>query len=266
MLKFLYDNTVVPIEGITKTKVWLNSEYKFCGVGDPNFVKVVKVFNSQICSKSVKELELFWNCKDSYYWDSDYYANNVKRYMGLADSVSFSIAFLMHQFYEEEYVIDFLQTLVNLLNKNLNKMNAMEIVSPPCGGKNWFFDSVCTFCVSYGQIQNHNKNSRFSLENAIGKRINMYNEPNFDRAFIETLLMVLAGDPVTAEAKYQSHQPLEKTPVIIMSNVSRFPNTPQWQERIKRYRWRKADMLKGKDYCHPLTFVNLLKYYNIQYD
>lgn len=266
MLGFFYKYTVVPLECIVKSRWWLNSKYKFISLGDKEFIKCRNVFNANICKMTLQDLKQFWLSKSVYYWDTDYYKTSVKQYMPLQESVQFTKQFLLHQFYEEEFVIEFLTFMSKLLNRELNKMNSVEVISPPTSGKNWFFDSICTLCVSYGQIQNHNKYSRFALEHAIGKRVNMYNEPNFDKAFKETLLMLLAGDPITAEAKYQSHQAVEKTPVIILGNTSRFPMESQWKERIKRYTWRQAPMLKGKHYCHPLTFIFLLDMYNIEYN
>lgn len=265
---FMRNYTVVPLESIVKSRIWLNSSLKWIDCGDSNFIKVKNLIQTEVCKMSLAQLEQFWLLKPYHFWDSKDYRENVKCHMQLDESVRFCNSFLKFQFDHDECLVkSFLLNLKCILNKETKKMNSLEVVSEPSAGKNYFFDSIAIFCVCHGQIQNHNKFSRFALENAIDKRLLIYNEPNFDKAFTETLLMVLAGDPVTAEAKYKPYTSLLRTPVIIMCNASPFSQGDRrWRERIYRVRWKRAEMLKGRDYPHPLTFINLLKLYNIKYN
>lgn len=266
MLDWFKNYTVVPLEHTVFSSWWQNSPFKYEGNGSQNVQKVMNLFRMQVGRMSLHALELFWDNQVVKYWDTDEYRVTVKPYLPLDESVKLAEKFLFHQFQSEEAIYEFLFFLSKMLNKETGKMNAIEVVSPPTSGKNWFFDSIMTFCISYGHIENHSsKNSRFTLENAINRRINIYNEPNFDAAFEETLLKLTAGDTVSAEAKYQSYQSLVKTPIVILSNVSKFGKTSKWNERLYRVRWHKAEMLKDKDYCHPLTFVSLLNQKKIKF-
>lgn len=265
ILKFLLNYTVVPVEGVVKSSWWLNSDFKFIHSNNKHFVDALEVFNCLVVKKTISELEHFWCSKDIFYWDTREYKIVNKDYMSIEDSVKITLSFLRFQFKEDEFVIDFLEKLSKVINRETKKRNAIEVVSPPTSGKSWFFDSICTFCISWGQIQNHNRHSRFALENAIGKRINIFNEPNFDQAFHGPLLMILAGDPLKAEAKYKPHAELNRAPVIITSNVSKFPNEQRWNDRMYRFQWQRAPMLKNVKDCHPLTFVHLLKYFKIKH-
>jgi hypothetical protein len=78
----------------------------------------------------------------------------------------------MYQFEgNEDAMKDFLNNPATMLNRETKKKKALEVISPPSAGKNWFFDPVLIFMGSTGQIQNSNKNTNFSLGNCFNKRV-----------------------------------------------------------------------------------------------
>jgi hypothetical protein len=77
-------------------------------------------------------------------------------YEELHDSVSTCEKCLLYQFGASENVSDFLHKLYNIRDKKLKK-NIIEVIGVPTSGKNWFFDSILTFCISHGQSEDNIK-------------------------------------------------------------------------------------------------------------
>jgi hypothetical protein len=59
-----------------------------------------------------------------------------------------------------------------------------------------------------------------------------FNEPNFEPSFRDKLLMLLAGDTLSDQAKYKSVRQIVRTPVIITTNVSQFPREMKWNGAV----------------------------------
>lgn len=267
MLKFFNDNTFIPIDSIVYSDVWINSIYKFIRKSDPEFKTVMDVFNSQLCYKSIREIYEWWKLKTFLFWEQKDFRFSGREILPLDQSIEITNNFLLFQCGgTEDGVKQFLIDLLNIMDKRLNKKNTLEVVSPPSAGKNWFFDSIFIFCGCSGQVLNANKNTNFPLDQCFGKRVLIFNEPNFETSFENKLLMLFAGDPMNDQAKYQSVCEIRRTPVIVTSNVSKFPNIKVWNDRMIRYRWCTAPMLQQiKQYCHPFTFPALLEKYCIDF-
>ena len=84
-------------------------------------------------------------------------------------------------------------------------------------GKNFFFDIITQPMINVGHIGNFNKYQNFPLQEAIGRRILMWNEPNFESDAEETLKCILGGDPCNVKIKFQNDACLRRTPIIIFS-------------------------------------------------
>lgn len=63
----------------------------------------------------------------------------------------------------------------------------MEIVSPPSAGKNFFFDPVLSFYINRGTIRNFNRYTSFPLQDTVGRRILVWNEPNCESSAFDTV-------------------------------------------------------------------------------
>jgi hypothetical protein len=228
---------------------------------------VCDVFQSEIAKMSIAELEEFWVSRKYIYWQDEDYCRDGCLYLQLDESIEACNQFLLYQFDGlDELVFDFLNILKQVLNREIPKKNCVEVIALPTSGKNWFFDSILTFCITHGQIMNAKRQNCFPMDNCFNKRILFFNEPNFENSFYDQLLMIFAGDPCSDQAKYKSVCQIKKTPVIVTGNITRFPRETKWQDRVFRYGWKRAEMLKHvKRQCHPLTFVSLLKRYAIEY-
>jgi hypothetical protein len=260
---------VVPLDAIVRSEVWLSSPFKFIRTSDPTFKDVMDVINCEFVYMSVKDLEEFWNEKDTnrHFWDSkESELLGLKPY-NVKDSVELVDKFLHFQFNGDINLIsEFLSNLCNVLNRLSGKRNTVEVISPPSSGKNWFFDPILTFMGSYGQIMNAKKNTQFPLDNCFNKRVLYFNEPNFENSFQETLLMLFAGDPLNDHAKYKSVAQIVRTPVIVTGNRTPFSKEARWNDRMFRYNWKRCELLQQiNKKLNPLFFVNVLKKYNIKY-
>jgi hypothetical protein len=260
-------NFHVPLDSIVRSVAWLNSPFAFIRTGDNTFRNVCDVINSEFVHMSIKDIERFWGSIIPFWTLPEYERLGLKCFP-LKDSVSIAKEFLQFQFNgDEESVVNFLQVCASVLNRETQKKNCIEILSPPSAGKNWFIDPILVFMCCHGQIMNAKKGSQFPLDNCFNKRVLYFNEPNFENSFQETLLMLFAGDPISEQAKYKSVAQIVRTPVIVTCNSSPFGRDLKWSDRMYRFTWKRAPFLKElRNKLSPLTFVSLLKEYKIDYN
>lgn len=264
MQKFILKYYHVPLEDILRSSCWLGSEFRYVRQGDKVFQIVCDTITSDWIHKSLEDIHYFWQGKEYLFWkDPKWITLNGPRYT-ICESVDIASRLLMYQFGSEDGVMAFLDDVVKLLDRKESKKNCLEICSPPSAGKNFFIDPLLLYLGSFGQIANANRNNMFAFDNCFNKRVLLMNEPNFEASFREQLLMLFAGDTFSAQAKYKSVSPLAKTPVIVLTNDSPFPNKACWNDRMYRYRWRRCDWLKEcKFKLDPLFFIALCKKYNV---
>ncbi len=187
-------------------------------------------------------------------------------YYGLQESKLCLITLLEYQFNGSyDLVKSFLTDLYLVLSKNSGKCNSILIYSPPSAGKNFFFDAVLCFFLNKGQLGNPNKHNHFAYQECVGKRILLWNEPNYELGEIEKLKMILGGDAFTVNVKNRQDVAVQRTPLIILTNRHvGFMSQEAFKDRLKQFRWRTAPYLK--DYLkkpHPMSVFLLFKHYNI---
>jgi len=182
----------------------------------------------------------------------------------VTESVQIAEQLLLFQFGSEDAIRGFLEDVVSLLDRKNPKKNCLEIESPPSAGKNFFFDPIFLLMGSMGQIANANRNNMFAFDNCFNKRVLLFNEPRFENSFREQLLMLFAGDTFSAQGKYKNIAEIVKTPVVVLTNSSPFPNQNCWNDRMFRYRWKRCDFLKEcKHKLNPMYFIALCNKYNV---
>lgn len=74
--------------------------------------------------------------------------------------------------------------------------------------------------------------------------------------------MLLGGDPVVANVKYEKGNYIYKTPCIIMSNGKCIPNIPVFDVRIHHYILKPLTNFDRGLFCkriHPFTFIDVWK-------
>lgn len=189
----------------------------------------------------------------------DYYYNDE-------DSLSIINKLIEFQFNnDEEYIFKFLKSLYDVLNRNIPKCNCMLIHSPPSAGKNFFFDMVTDYFLSRGQLGRANKHNNFAFQDAYGKRIIMWNEPNYETAMTDQLKMMTAGDAYTVTVKNKPDAAVYKTPMIILTNnYIPLMNDVSFKDRIIQFTWKPAPFLKEcNKKPYPITLYNLFLQHGI---
>lgn len=73
--------------------------------------------------------------------------------------------------------------------------------------------------------------------NGAGKRLVLWNEPNYDRNHIEKMKEILGGDTTRIKVKYQGDQPLQGPPTILLTNNElNICHDPAFADRLFTYR------------------------------
>lgn len=190
------------------------------------------------------------------------------KYDNLENSLNIVTELLTFQCNDDEsLIIEFLTNLVNILDRKKPKLNTFVVHSPPTAGKNFFFDMIFGFCLSYGQLGQANKQNQFAFQEAPNKRVLLWNEPNYESCLTDTVKMMLGGDPYTVRVKNRGDQHVKRTPVIVLTNnVVPFMYEVAFNERIVQYKWNVTPFLKDYELKpHPMTFFLLLSKYNITF-
>ncbi len=139
----------------------------------------------------------------------------------------------------------------------------MVIHSPPSAGKNFFFDAIKDYYLNCGHLCNANKFNNFPFQDAEGRRIVLWNEPNYSPEFLEPIKEILGGDSTSVNVKYQHDTPVYRTPVIVLTNnkVS-FMNHQAFRDRIKVFNWQAAPFLvEYNKKPNPLAVYHFLDKY-----
>jgi hypothetical protein len=189
-------------------------------------------------------------------------------YGNLEESVDWVQQLLKFQFNDdEEKISTFLCDLVNILDRKLPKRNGLCVVSPPSAGKNFFFDMIIAICLNYGQLGMANRNNTFAFQEAVNKRIIIWNEPNYEPALTDTIKMMMAGDPYTVKVKHSLDGHVARTPTIVLTNDRvPFMMDVAFEDRIFIYQWQSASFLKNiEKKPYPMAFFEILHLYDINF-
>lgn len=265
----LYQYPCCPPDAFTNIKeFYLNSrlntileEDKKCKVALRNWCAIIRDW-------SINEFVEYYNKPNVKPYFNAYARGPGTVYYDIDESVSIASELLMYQFENNEGLIcRFLQTLVNILDKKIPKRNSMLIHSPPSAGKNYFFDAVAAFFLNYGMFGTANKTNNFSFSDGAGKRLVIWNEPNYEVYHLEKMKELLGGDTTRVHVKYKNDVPLQGPPIILLTNhYLSIINDPSFKDRLSVYTWISAPFLKTYNKkLSPLFFYHLLNKYNITY-
>jgi hypothetical protein len=261
----MMNNFYVPLDSILRSREWLESEFRFYRSGDREVQVVIDSIMSDIVHYSVQDCWYIWQGSVPFWERPEWVKVNGKRY-DLETSCTLADDFLSFQVGpSNEAKVAFLNDIVQWLDRRIPKRNAFEVESPPSAGKNWFFDPILLYMGSIGQIANASRNNQFAFDSCFNKRVLLFNEPRFENSFQEQLLMLFAGDTFSAQGKYKNIADIGRTPVLVLTNSTPFPTTPKWNDRMFRYKWKRCEWLKDKQYkLDPRFFVSLLEKYYIE--
>lgn len=143
--------------------------------------------------KTISHDLLLFNCGNEPIW-SYYYSIN--------DSLNILETLLHFQYSSTGKMVEFLNRLLCIVDKRLPKKNCMCIVGNPNAGKNYYFDAIVHYFINFGQIGNFTKYNQFPLQEAVNRRILLWNEPFFEPGSEETLKCLFGGDTLNCKVKY----------------------------------------------------------------
>lgn len=251
-----------PLQAIKSVEEFKQSSLLTNPKNDSYVNKAITLYSDALIDYSLRDYyELLKQCENPIFFKGVEYGTEE-------DSLDILTQLMKHQFDDDEGKIqEFLQTLVDVLDKRIPKKNCIAIKSPPSAGKNFFFDMICAIFVNYGQLGRANKQNLFAFQEAPNKRVLIWNEPNYEMAMTDTIKMMMAGDPYNVRVKHSADQPVPKTPVIVMTNeMVPFLYDTAFKDRIAKYEWSAAPFLKNINYkpC-PIAFFSLLNKYNIKF-
>lgn len=147
--------------------------------------------------------------------------NSVETYYGSTDAnISLVIDLLLFQYGSVEAARDFMETVIEVIDRRLPKRNTLLIQGPTNSGKSLFVDALASLCISVGTLRTLNKRSgSFPTQDCIDKRVIVWEEPNYDpKEYGEFLKQLLGGGNINSAVKYARDCSVCRTPVLITTN------------------------------------------------
>ena len=188
----------------------------------------------------------------------------------LPDDVSVEIVSRLLEFQTGGKVVEFLNLMVDAMDKRERKKNTVFCYGPKKCRKNFFFEHfMMNFYINRGQMKNMQKNQNFPFEDCVDRRIIMWNEPQSSESStaIETLKMLFGGDDLTVQKKNIPDVCIKRTPVVVLTNNEfLWTKVEEFEPRFARFTWKVADFLKDvKAYPNPMMWPTVLEKYNIEF-
>ncbi|KAH7938675.1 hypothetical protein HPB51_028806 [Rhipicephalus microplus] len=180
----LHETTPIEVRGVVETLTKYAQE-RFIRLDEKCLQRAIQVFNDEMCSYSTLNfIETYENTQplfDAPHGDlTTFYKDAPASFDAMIELLNFQF----HGIHEE--VSAFINILYSLVEKAIPK-NCMEIVSPASAGKKLFFDPVLSFYINHGTIRNFNRYTSFPLQDTVGRRILVWNEPNYESSAFDTV-------------------------------------------------------------------------------
>lgn len=256
-----------PMTNIVKTRPWLeNDDLCYTREDDTAFKTCIDVLQSKVTTWNIFDFQIFYRAHSTVPLWNSLDPDLSEMYYDNEQSVDVLKKLLDFQFGSDyDRIVEFLTSVFHVCERKIPKLNTILIHSAPSAGKNFFFDMILCFYWNKGQLGNPNRNNQFAYQEAVNKRILLWNEPNYESSQTDMLKMVLGGDNYTVDVKYKQKVAIYRTPVIILTNnVIPLMRDPSFNDRVRQYRWETCPMLK-EFACkpRPSAWLDLLEYYQI---
>lgn len=272
MEKLLEATAICPLESIKSEDVFLQDKMLTDPDNSTKVNKAIEIWSHKINNWSLRDFYNMYNGDGErnfiFSKSKDYFPNMDDSFKSLDD-------LLKYQFEDDESKIsEFLQDLVNVVDKQppgnpgINiKCNTFVVVSPPSAGKNFFFDTLFTLLLNFGQLGTANKHNNFAFQDAPNRRIILWNEPNYESSITDYLKTLFEGGDTKVRVKMMGDTHVKRTPIVVLTNnVVPFMVDSAFKSRIKVYRWQAAPFLKDLKFKpYPLVFFDLLLKYKIKF-
>lgn len=262
LMAAVWDHLCVPIDATCNSRKWVHHWHLKTFTSSNDHYKYA-------CAQVAREINL-WSYKDYVLFYEKHptlqWMNHT--YYTVEESLEHIEKLLIHQCHTEEGVKAFVNKMYAVCEKLIPKRNAIYISGSPSSCKTYFCMMVCSFYLSFGEVENPKRYSQFPYNNCPNKRILYWNEPEYTSTSVEDLKKLLAGDLFSVNVKRESNVTLSRTPVLITSNNHQLFNHSQWQDRIFYITpWSEFRYMKDKtNFPHPLTWMKLVdKYVDLAY-
>lgn len=267
MEKVLNEHPVCPLAGIISTRQWLtHKDLRYLRADNETVKSFLDAKSEEMCYWTLYDFQSFYSQDNCYPTFMAGYQPLEDKYYSINDSLVILNKLLAYQFDDDVVQIkSFLQTLYNVLERKLPKCNTICIWSPPSAGKNFFFDVFLHYLMNYGQLGIMNKTNNFSLQEATSKRVLLWNEPNYEDYYIDTLKMLTGGDALTVRVKQKKDCHVYKTPLIVLTNNRiGFMYELAFKDRVSIYKWKEAPFLaEYSKKPNPLVAFEIMVYWEI---
>ena len=157
---------ICPPEAIVKHKVWRDdADLRFKNVSDREIKAAINSFKDSLTTYSMIDFQNMYNKEKCDPIFSAGFGNYETYYYNIENSVKIMDDLVQFQCGgDEDATMDFVNTLYNVLERKVPKLNCMVIMSPPSAGKNYFFDAVKDFYLNCGHLCNANKFNNFPFQ------------------------------------------------------------------------------------------------------
>lgn len=267
MEKIMNQHPVCPLAGIISTRQWLtHKDLRYLRADNETVKSFLDAKSEEMCYWTLYDFQSFYNQPNCYPTFMAGYQPLEDKYYSVEDSIIILNKLLAYQFDDDVVQIkSFLQTFYNILERKLPKCNTICIWSPPSAGKNFFFDVYLHYLMNYGQLGIMNKTNNFSLQEATSKRVLLWNEPNYEDYYTDTLKMLTGGDALSVRVKQKKDCHVYKTPLIVLTNNRiGFMYELAFKDRVAIYKWKEAKFLIQYDKKpNPLSAFELMVYWEI---
>lgn len=262
------DNPCSPIDACTSHALWLKDpELRYIRKDSSVLKTVVDTISQDMCSWTIYDFNEMYSKPTCNPVFGALYTDINEKYMLLDQSIAALDALLLYQFgNDENEVRAFLTDVYNVLERKYSKKNTILIHSAPSGGKNFFVDCIMSYYINRGFLHAvANKTNHFAFQDAYGKRVVLWNEPNYEPCLVDFLKTFLGGDDSTVAVKNKGDACVFKTPVFILTNKNiNIMGDPAFRDRISVYIWNHAPFLKDYNLKpNPLCTFKLFEKYNI---
>lgn len=265
--QLILDHPVCPLISICDIDEYLaDDDLKYIRSDNIILKDVVDYMAKKFCRYSLHDFNVFYKRPNCTPYFSAGYRDVDDKYMNIEDTKSIINRLLMYQCNEDtEQVKAFLLALYNIIERNIPKTNTFLLYGPPSSGKNFFIDMILAYVLNTGQFGIANRHNGFSFQDGHGKRIILWDEPNYASDMLELMKMILGGGDCKVRVKQKHDTPLCRTPVIILTNNRlNIMHDIAFKDRILQFSWNAAPFLKECEKLpHPLYTFEMFIDYNI---
>lgn len=195
---------VSPPKSSSITLEWVNGPVASHSAVDNEYNLAVRCFKTEVC---------YWSFDDFCHHYDVTQLNPIFVPMTQYFSVTENIVMIkiILEIHTDGNVEEFVKDVFTVMQEALRKKNCIYVISAPSSRKNYIFDAIRKFYLNTGQMGNFNRNTSFPFQNCDSHRVIFWNEPNIEPSQYDTVKMLLGGDTLSVNKKYEDHVEIYRT-------------------------------------------------------